>query len=141
MTYDLTAEKYKNDLMSQQERNAISKLNVSSGSIEAQQRTLGTALIENGKRYDKAVIEVSGESRFAKLYTGELDPIDDAVEIETLQGLQAAAILARTIKIRDEANELKAQQVQLSERRDQLSSDLSGSLGADADAAIARAGI
>ena len=84
---------------------------------------------------------MSGENRFAKLYTGELDPIDDAAEIETLQGLQAAAILARTIKIRKEADELKTQQVQLSERRDQLSSDLSGSLGADADAAIASAGI
>ena len=141
MTYDLTAEKYKNDLMTQQERNAVTKLNVSSGSIEAQQRTVSTALIENGKKYEDAVTEVSGESRFAKLYTGELDPIDDAAEIETLQGLQAAAILARTIKIRKEADELKTQQVQLSERRDQLSSDLSGSLGADADAAIASAGI
>ena len=141
MTYDLTAKKYDNDLMSQQERNAISRLNVSSGSIEAQQRTVSTALIENGKKYEDAVTEVSGESRFAKLYTGELDPIDDAAEIETLQGLQAAAILARTIKIRKEADELKTQQVQLSERRDQLSSDLSGSLGADADAAIASAGI
>ena len=75
------------------------------------------------------------------LYDGSLDPIDDAVKIEALEGLQATAILARTIKIREEANALKAQQVQLSERRDQLSSDLSGSLGADADAAIASAGI
>ncbi len=75
------------------------------------------------------------------LYNGSLDPIDDAAEIEALEGLQAAAILARTINIQEEAKELKDQQVQLSERRDQLSSDLSGSLGADADAAIAKAGI
>ena len=141
MTYDLTAKKYDNDLMSQQERNAISRLNVSSGSIEAQQRTVSTALNANKDRYEDAVTEVRGESRFAALYDGGLDPIDDAAEIEALEGLQATAILARTIKIREEANELKAQQVQLSERRDQLSSDLSGSLGADADAAIAKAGI
>jgi hypothetical protein len=141
MTYDLTAKKYDNDLMSQQERNAISRLNVSSGSIEAQQRTVSTAINANKDRYEDAVTEVKGESRFAALYDGGLDPIDDAAEIEALQGLEATAILARTINIREEANELKAQQVQLSERRDQLSSDLSGSLGTDADAAIAKAGI
>ena len=141
MTYDLTSKKYADDVMSNQQRDVTLRLQIESGNIKALQDDVSRSMIANRKAYETAAQEVRIETRFSKLYDGSLDPVDDAEELKTLQGLQDTAVSARTIRITKEAEALRDRQLEINTKRAQFDSGVSPSLGADADAAIAKAGI
>ena len=138
MQFSLTSQKYANDLMSDKERNRILRAQLTSGNIEAVQKDVTSRSVAAAKLYADIRTEVRERPEFAGL--GTLDPEDDAEAIKTLEIKLAAEIAIEANTVIKDMDALKRRQLEIENQRKLFNAE-NISLGTDADAAIAKAGI
>ena len=138
MQFSLTSQKYANDLMSDEERNRILRAQLTSGNIEAMQKDVTSRSVAAAKLYIDIRTEVRERPEFAGL--GTLDPEDDAEAIKALETKLAAEIAIEANTVIKDMDALKRRQLEIENQRKLFNAE-NISLGTDADAAIAKAGI
>ena len=138
MQFSLTSQKYANDLMSDEERNRILRAQLTSGNIEAVQKDVTSRSVAAARLYTDIKTEVRERPEFAGL--GTLDPEDDAEAIKTLEIKLAAEIAIEANTVIKDMDALKRRQLEIENQRKLFNAE-NISLGTDADAAIAKAGI
>jgi hypothetical protein len=138
MQFSLTSQKYANDLMSDEERNRILRAQLTSGNIEAMQKDVTSRSVAAARLYTDIKTEVRERPEFAGL--GTLDPEDDAEAIKALEIKLAAEIAIEANTVIKDMDALRRRQLEIENQRKLFNAE-NISLGTDADAAIAKAGI